>query len=118
MEVQSGRVEKRLPIAVPIWLTSSKTPGPFEKAVVENVSSEGARIVAEARRQPGETVVLLCTSGYTTQGQVVYSQPIPGEESYFAMGLRLQNPPKNWLSASESQVERRLAASGGIASQP
>jgi hypothetical protein len=45
MEVHSGRVEKRLVIAVPIWLTSSKNPGPFEKAVTENVSSVGARII-------------------------------------------------------------------------
>ena len=96
MEVQSGRVEKRLPMAVPIWLTSSKNPGPFEKAVTENVSSVGARIIVGGRQQPGEQIVLLCSTGCIAQGEVVYAQPVPGESKYFALGVRLPNPPRGW----------------------
>ena len=102
MEVQSGRIEKRLPMAVPIWLTSSKNPGPFEKAVTENVSSVGARIIVGDRRQTAEPVVLLCSTGCIAQGEVVYVQPLPGEENYFALGVRLQNAPRGWpVSLSE-----------------
>src|ERR1700758_1417899 len=96
MEVQSGRVEKRLPIAVPIWLTSLKNPGPFEKAVTENVSSVGARIIVGGRREPSESVVLLCSPGCIAQGEVVYTQPLPGEGNYFALGVRLQANARGW----------------------
>ena len=96
MAVQSGRVEKRLPMAVPIWLTSSKNPGPFEKAVTENVSSVGARIIAGGVRQPNEPVVLLCSTGCIAQGEVIYAQPIAGQESSFALGVRLQASPRGW----------------------
>jgi hypothetical protein len=105
MEVHSGRVEKRLPMAVPIWLTSSKNPGPFEKAVTENVSSVGARIIAGGRRQANEPVVLLCSSGCIAQGEVVYAQPVPGDENYFALGVRLQSCPRGWPVAI-SDIER------------
>jgi hypothetical protein len=96
MEVQSGRVEKRLAIAVPIWLTSLKNPGPFEKAVTENVSSVGARIIVGGRREPNESVVLLCSPGCIAQGEVVYAQPLQGEENYFALGVRLQANARGW----------------------
>jgi hypothetical protein len=96
MEVQSGRVEKRLPIAVPIWLTSLKNPGPFEKAVTENVSSVGARIIVGGRKEPTESVVLLCSPGCVAQGEVVYTQPLPGEDNYYALGVRLQVNPRGW----------------------
>jgi hypothetical protein len=96
MEVQSGRVEKRLPMAVPIWLTSLKNPGPFEKAVTENVSSVGARIIVGGRKEPSEDVVLLCSPGCIAQGEIVYTQALPGEDNYFALGVRLQGNPKGW----------------------
>ena len=112
MEVQSGRVEKRLPIAVPIWLTSSKNPGPFEKAATENVSSLGARIVAGGRRQPGEAVVLLCSTGCVAHGQIVYAQPLPGEENHFALGVRLQNNPRGWPVSLREKLQDRPAGIG------
>ena len=115
MEVQSGRVEKRLPIAVPIWLTSLKSPGPFEKAVTENVSSVGARIIVGARRPPSEPVVLLCSPGCIAQGEIVYTQPIPGEENYFALGVRLHNCPRGWPAIAGDNTERQVdSGSNGL----
>ena len=96
MEVQSGRVEKRLPMAVPVWLTSLRNPGPFEKAVTENVSSAGARIIVGGRKEPSEDVVLLCSPGCIAEAEVVYTQALPGEDNYFALGVRLQGNPKGW----------------------
>jgi hypothetical protein len=113
MEVHSGRVEKRLPIAVPIWLTNSKNPGPFEKAVTENVSSVGARIIAGGRRQPSEPVVLLCSTGCIAQGEVVYAQPVAGADNYFALGVRLQNCPRGW-PVTLSDAERASEEPRGI----
>jgi hypothetical protein len=96
MEIQSGRVEKRLPINLPIWLTSFEHPGPFEKAVTENVSPAGARIIAAARWEPNQTVVVLCSPGCIANALVVYSQPLTSETHQFAVGVRLQTTPQGW----------------------
>ena len=111
MAVQSGRLEKRLPMAVPVWLTSSKNPGPFEKAVTENVSSVGARIIANGSRQPAEPVVLLCSTGCIAQGEVVYAQPLPGDENAFALGVRLRGCPRGW-PVTLSDTDRNPEKSG------
>ena len=110
MEVQSGRVEKRQPIAVPIWLTSLKNPGPFEKAVTENVSSVGARIIVGGRKEPSESIVLLCSPGCIAQGEVVYTQPLPGEDNYFALGVRLQGSPRGWPASAGDGSSNASAA--------
>jgi hypothetical protein len=81
---------------LPVWLTSFEHPGPFEKAVTENVSPVGARIIATARWQPNETVVVLCSPGCIANAQVVYSQPLASEANQFALGLRLQGTPRGW----------------------
>jgi hypothetical protein len=96
MDVQSGRVEKRLPINVPVWLTSFNRPGPFERAVTENVSPAGARIIIGTRWPPGETTVVLCSAGCVANAQVVYSQPLSHDVNQFAIGLRLQGVPRGW----------------------
>jgi hypothetical protein len=96
MEVQSGRVDKRLPIAVPMWLTSFQHPGPFEKAVSENVSAAGARIIVTGRWQPNDSVVILCSPGCIANAQVVYIQPLATDGTQFAVGLRLQNAAEGW----------------------
>lgn len=117
MEGQSGRIEKRLPIAVPIWLTSSKNPGPFEKAVTENVSSIGARIIVGGSRHPGEVVVLLCATGCIAQGQVVYACAVRGEKQCFALGIRLSSHPSGWpveLGEVQDGSGRTMAPDGSI----
>jgi hypothetical protein len=96
MEVQSGRVDKRLPIAVPMWLTSFQHPGPFEKAVSENVSAAGARIIVTGRWQPNDSIVILCSPGCIANAQVVYIQPISPDGTQFAVGLRLQSAAEGW----------------------
>ena len=96
MDVQSGRVEKRLPISVPVWLTSFQRPGPFERAVTENVSPAGARVIIGTRWPPEETIVVLCSPGCIANAQVVYSQPLAHDNSQFAIGLRLQGSPRGW----------------------
>lgn len=101
MEVHSGRVEKRLPMNVAIWLTSFDHPGPFERAVTENISPVGARIIAAAPWQPNQTVVVLCSPGCIANAQVVYSQPVPGESNQFAVGVRLQSAPRGWPIKSD-----------------
>jgi hypothetical protein len=96
MEVHSGRIDKRLPIAVPIWVTSFQHPGPFEKALTENVSAAGARIIVNGRWQPNDSVVVLCSPGCIANALVVYAQPLAQDGNQFAVGVRLQGSPDGW----------------------
>lgn len=96
MEVQSGRVEKRLPINVPVWITSFDHPGPFERAMTENISPVGARIIAPSGWQPSQGVVVLCSPGCIANAQVIYSQPLSSGGNQYAVGVRLQSVPRGW----------------------
>jgi|SRR5579864_1983747 len=96
MDVQSGRAEKRMPVSVPMWLTSLNHPGPFQRAVSENISPAGARIIVGSRWSPEEPIVVLCSPGCIVNGQVVYSQPLAHDSSQFALGVRLLNVPRGW----------------------
>jgi len=96
MEVQSGRVEKRLPINVPIWITSFDHPGPFERAMTENISPVGARIIAPSGWQPSQGVVVFCSLGCIANAQVVYSQQLSSDTKQYAEGVRLQSVPRGW----------------------
>jgi hypothetical protein len=96
MDAQSGRVEKRLPVSVPMWLTSFNRPGPFERAVCENISPAGARIIVGTRWPADEPIVVVCSPGCIANGHVVYSQPLPHDCNQFALGVRLQNVPRGW----------------------
>ena len=97
MEVQSGRVDKRLAMAVPMWMTSFEHPGPFEKAVSENISAAGARIIVSGRWQPNDSVVILCSPGCIANAQVVYIQPLTTDgNQQFAVWLRLQTAAQGW----------------------
>lgn len=96
MEVQSGRVEKRLPIRVPMWLTSFSHPGPVQRAVTENVSRTGARIVVSTRWPPEEPIVLLYSPGCIANAHVVYSHPLAHDNTQFVLGVRLLGTPRGW----------------------
>jgi len=83
-------------MAVPMWLTSFQHPGPFEKAVSENVSAAGARVIVSGRWQPNDSVVVLCSPGCIANAQVVYIQPLSQDGTQFAVGIRLQSAPEGW----------------------
>src|ERR1700694_1735412 len=96
MDLQSGRVEKRQPMSVPVWLTSFNRPGPVARAITENVSPAGARIIIGTPWPPQDTAVVLCSAGWVSNAQVVYSQPLSHDANQFAIGLRLQGVPRGW----------------------
>jgi hypothetical protein len=99
MDLQSGRIEKRLVMNIQVWLTSLKNPGPFERAVTENISPAGARIIAPFRWAANEKVVVLCAPGCIANAEVIYSQATPYDAHQFAVGIRLQGPARGWPAA-------------------
>ena len=58
-----GRIEKRVPRAVSVYLISLKDPRAAEHVLTENVSSNGARVITKQRCQPGEQHQITSLSG-------------------------------------------------------
>jgi len=91
-----GRLEKRIPIAVPVYLASAKEPRCGEKTLTENVSLHGARVVTEHHWQPGEQPLItpLTDEFARRPATVVYSEPLAN--GHFGVGLEFPGRAVNW----------------------
>jgi hypothetical protein len=99
---QSGRSERRIPCTVPMWLTSLESGGILERVTTENVSSLGARVLATKSWPATESVLVSFPPGFSTGARIVYCHRLPSEN--FALGIRLQNPPSDWMKTLEETV--------------
>jgi hypothetical protein len=90
-----GRIEKRIPMTVQVYLVSLKEPRTAERVLTENVSPHGARVVTKRLWQPGEQQWISPLSGqFEFAAQVVYCQPIPDQG--FCIGLDFREHSFNW----------------------
>ena len=97
MSKNSGRNEKRVPLAVPLWLSSLRRPGLVEKVVTANISAGGARVIAAERWDANEEIAVLCPPVCITSAEIVYSQPFDsGQKDQFAVGIHLKTPVQGW----------------------
>jgi hypothetical protein len=87
-----GRSEKRTAIQVPLELVGLDSPGVAERAMTENVSPLGARVIT-GRSWPFQQNVLIVTSSGSAQvrARIVYCVPLG--TGRFAVGLRFVNSP-------------------------
>ena len=70
-----GRIEKRLPVSVPIYLAHLNELRAREQTVTENVSPHGARILTKRFWRTGEEALIARRTGEFLQvGRVVYSE--------------------------------------------
>ena len=89
-----GRIEKRIPMGIPVYLVSLKMPRTTERVLTENVSPHGARVATKRRRQPGEDQTIAPLSGqFQLQAQVIYCQPLANGD--FCVGLDFRGCPVN-----------------------
>jgi len=58
-----GRIEKRLPASVPVYLTSLREPRSGEQTTTENVSPHGARTISKRLWRAGEEVLVAPLTG-------------------------------------------------------
>ena len=87
MNIDSGRVEKRLCFSVSVRIWSMESPSYEGRTTTENVSTHGTRILAGRAFQEGELVLLALPPGeFWTRASVVYCHSLP--EGDFAVGLR------------------------------
>src|SRR5437867_11261356 len=82
----NGRIEKRFPTLVPVYLASLEEPRARERTLTENVSAHGARIISPWSWQYGEQSLITPLTGELSQvGRVVYR--LPNGEDRVCLGV-------------------------------
>jgi hypothetical protein len=95
MPVRSGRLEKRIQLAVPVEISSPQNPAAAERTITENVCSLGIRILTRRSRNSNERVMIGSLAGdLRTLARVVYCQRLP--DGRFGIGLAFQGAAVNW----------------------
>ena len=96
-----GRIEKRLPASVPVYLTSLMEPRSGEQTTTENVSPHGVRTISKRLWRAGEEVLVAPLTGEFPQvGRVVYCEQ--KTEGRFCLGLEFLARSVNWGNYSRT----------------
>jgi len=94
----TGRIERRLPTSVPVYLASLDEPRSRERTLTENVSSHGARVISQRFWQSGEESLITTLTGEFRQvGRVIYCLPKAGD--HFCLGVEFPDRTVEWDSA-------------------
>jgi len=95
MPSRSGRLEKRVPLAVPVQVSSLKDPAAAEKTISENVCSLGMRILAKQTKELNERLMISSLAGdLRTIARVVYCQRLP--DGRFGVGIQFLGQSIRW----------------------
>src|SRR5260370_19318062 len=95
MPVRSGRLEKRIRLAVPVQISSLLDPAATEHTTTENVCSLGIRTLTQRARDLNERLMISSLMvELRTLAHVVYCQRLP--DGRVGDGLRFQRQPSNW----------------------
>ena len=90
-----GRIEKRVPMAVPVDLVIAEEMLVSERVVTVNVSPHGARVVTKRHWRPEEQPWLASlTSYFRLQGNVVYCRSLTNGD--FCVGLKFRASFMGW----------------------
>ncbi len=90
-----GRIEKRLPTSVPVYLASLGEPRARERTLTENVSPHGARVISKRPWQSGEESLITPLAGEFPQvGRVIYCSPKAGNR--FCLGVEFPDRTVKW----------------------
>ena len=93
------RVEKRIPMEIPVVLNGHRnTPG-SESTFTENVSARGARVVSTRRWDKDEPLTFASRTGeFRSSARVAYCQPLHGDG--YAIGVEFLEPTGRWVVQS------------------
>src|SRR5947199_1015284 len=99
MPARSGRLEKRIRLAVPVQIASLLDPAAAERTTTENVCSLGMRILTQRARQQNERLMISSLVGdLRALARVVYCQRLPNGR--FGIGIQFQGRAVNWQAGS------------------
>ena len=94
-----GRLEKRLPTSVPVYLTPLEDPRAPERTLTENVSPHGARIVTRRYWRAGEEPLITPLTGeFPRVGRVIYC--LPKTQDRFCLGVEFLDRTVRWSELS------------------
>lgn len=95
MPVRSGRLEKRIQLAVPVQLSSLQYPSAIERTITENVCSIGVRVLSQAAKELNERLLIRSLVGdLRSLARVVYCQRLP--DGRYGIGLQFQEGAIHW----------------------
>jgi len=90
------RVERRVPMEIPVILDGHRQMPGMESTFTENVSTRGARVVSTRRWEQGERLIFASRTGeFRSSARVAYCQPLQGDG--FAIGLEFLEPKGRWV---------------------
>src|SRR5258708_9309002 len=88
MSERSGRLEKRIRLAVPVEILNPQNPAAAERTTTENVCSLGMRVLTRRARDLNERLMIRSLGGdLQTLSRAVYCQP--GAEHTIVLDLDL-----------------------------
>lgn len=89
------RVAERKEVRDAVWLTSLHSPGILERAMTENISVGGVRLVTKRWWEPCEAALVSLPPGFCAHARIVYCYRLPSEE--FALGIQLVDTARDWV---------------------
>jgi len=93
------RVEKRIPMEIPVMIDGHRQAPGSESTFTENVSARGARVVSVRRWEQGEKLTFASRTGeFRSSARVAYCQPLQGDG--FAIGVEFLEPKGRWVVQS------------------
>ncbi len=91
-----NRVERRIPMEIPVLLDGHRRMPGTESTFTENVSARGARVVSTRRWEHGERLTFVSRTGeFRSSARVAYCQPLQGDG--FAIGVEFLEPKGRWV---------------------
>ncbi len=95
MSERSGRLEKRIRLAVAVEILNPQNPSAAERTTTENVCSLGIRVLTRRARDLNERLMIRSLGGdLQTLARVVYCQHVA--ENRFVLGLELSRRVERW----------------------
>lgn len=90
------RVERRIPMEIPVVLDGHLQMPGTESTFTENVSARGARVVSTRRWEQGERLTFVARTGeFRSSARVAYCHALQGDG--FAIGVEFLEPKGRWV---------------------
>ena len=90
-----GRIEKRNPMAVPVYIEPLAERRAAERTVAADVSGHGAQVVTRHPLHPGEQILVVPLNGeFELSARVVYCRALANGS--FCVGLQFGGRPVDW----------------------
>lgn len=99
MPVRSGRLEKRIRMAVPVEISTPQDASATERASTENVCSLGVRVLTQRPKELNERLMIRALVGdLRTMARVVYCQRL--SDGRFGVGMQFLGIGAKWKGDS------------------